>query len=516
MAPSRADWRYPLTPLPSFATLPCLNAGLQSSVLIEPKPRPGSTSAGAPILRFGRWYWLTGVVLAAADLIVFAACGTAAVWLWTVVERQIVPGEYLALWPMLLVFLGVSAMVKLYPGVGTHPVEEFRRQGLVISLVFLVFATGTFMFKQGPVYSRAVFVIAWAMCFIAVPIARTVTKLIFKKTSWFGYPAVIFGNRHAVERLVAQLGRYPNLGLRTRAIVSSDPTAPTQIASIPVIDVQTLIPTLREAGKVPYALVGTENMSRETIKHMLEGPLQSFRHVILIPDLPLPATLWMTGRDLGGMLGLEIEHRLLDPSRRLLKRSLDLLALCVLLPVFLPVFAVLAALIKMDSKGPVLIGLRRVGFSGKIFHQMKFRTMVVNNDHVLRDALARDPALKKEWDETQKLRNDPRLTRVGKWLRRTSVDELPQIFNVLIGQMSLVGPRPITTGETAKYEELASVYTKSLPGMTGLWQVSGRNDLSYDDRVTLDAYYVRNWSIWLDLYIVIKTVWVVLTGRGAY
>jgi lipopolysaccharide/colanic/teichoic acid biosynthesis glycosyltransferase len=164
----------------------------------------------------------------------------------------------------------------------------------------------------------------------------------------------------------------------------------------------------------------------------------------------------------------------------------------------------------------VLIGLRRVGFSGKIFHQMKFRTMVVNNDHVLRDALARDPALKKEWDETQKLRNDPRLTRVGKWLRRTSVDELPQIFNVLIGQMSLVGPRPITTGETAKYEELASVYTKSLPGMTGLWQVSGRNDLSYDDRVTLDAYYVRNWSIWLDLYIVIKTVWVVLTGRGAY
>ncbi|MFN9975528.1 MAG: undecaprenyl-phosphate galactose phosphotransferase WbaP, partial [Phycisphaerae bacterium] len=114
-------------------------------------------------------------MLAAADLIVFAACGTAAVWLWTVVERQIVPGEYLALWPMLLVFLGVSAMVKLYPGVGTHPVEEFRRQGLVISLVFLVFATGTFMFKQGPVYSRAVFVIAWAMCFIAVPIARTVT-----------------------------------------------------------------------------------------------------------------------------------------------------------------------------------------------------------------------------------------------------------------------------------------------------------------------------------------------------
>lgn len=484
--------------------------------MIEPKPRPGSTSAGAPILHFGRWYWLTGVVLAAADVLVFAACGVAAVGIWSAVERQIDPTDYLALWPMLLVFLGVSAMVKLYPGVGTHPVEEFRRQGLVITLVFLVFATGTFMFKQGPVYSRAAFVIAWVLCFIAVPIARTVVKLVCKRRSWFGYPAVIFGNARAVERLVMQLGRYPNLGLRAKAIVSADPTAPASIASIPVIDVQTLTPMLREAGKVPYALVGTEGMSREAIKHLLEGPLQSFRHVVLIPDLPLPATLWMTGRDLGGMLGLEIEHRLLDPGRRMVKRLLDLLALCILLPVFLPVFVLLAGLIKLDSKGPVLIGLRRVGFNGKIFHQRKFRTMVTNNDQVLRDALARDPALKKEWDETQKLRNDPRLTRVGKWLRRTSVDELPQIFNVLVGQMSLVGPRPITTGETAKYQELASVYTKSLPGMTGLWQVSGRNDLSYDDRVTLDAYYVRNWSIWLDLYIVIKTVWVVLTGRGAY
>lgn len=456
------------------------------------------------------------MILAAADVLVFAACGAAAVGIWSAIERQINPGDYLSLWPMLLVFLGVSAMVKLYPGVGTHPVEEFRRQGLVITLVFLVFATGTFMFKQGPVYSRAAFVIAWGLCFIAVPIARTVVKLVCKRRSWFGYPAVIFGNAHVVERLVVQLGRYPNLGLRTKAIVSSDPTAPASMASIPVIDVQTLTPMLREAGKVPYALVGTEGMSREAIKHLLEGPLQSFRHVVLIPDLPLPATLWMTGRDLGGMLGLEIEHRLLDPGRRMLKRSLDLLALCVLLPVFLPVFVVLAALIKLDSKGPVLIGLRRVGFNGKIFHQRKFRTMVTNNDHVLRDALARDPALKKEWDETQKLKDDPRLTRVGKWLRRTSIDELPQIFNVLWGQMSLVGPRPITTSETAKYQDLASVYTKSLPGMTGLWQVSGRNDLSYDDRVTLDAYYVRNWSIWLDLYIVIKTVWVVLTGRGAY
>lgn len=473
-------------------------------------------AAAAPILHVGRWYRVTGFLLASVDLIVFTACCAAAVYLWMVIERQIEPAMYISLWPVIAVFLGASAAMKLYPGVGNHPVEEFRRQALIISLVFLVFGTGTFMFKQGPTYSRAVFLIAWALSVVAVPVARTVVKLLCKRASWFGYPAVIFAKPGTADRVAGQLARNPNLGLRARAIVSEDLGAPKAIAGVPVIDLPGLTHVLREAGRVPYALVATEGVSPERLKDLLSGPLQAFRHVILIPDLPLPSTLWMTGRDLGGVLGLEVEHRLLDPGRRTLKRGLDLLALTVLFPLFLPVLLVLAVAIKLDSRGPVFVRLRRVGYNGRLFNQLKFRTMVVDSDRVLREALASDVAKAAEWEKTQKLKEDPRLTRVGKWLRRSSIDELPQILNVLAGQMSLVGPRPITTAETARYAELVSLYTKVVPGLTGLWQVSGRNELDYDQRVQLDAYYVRNWSVWLDLYIAIKTVWVVLTGKGAY
>ncbi|MBS0189836.1 MAG: undecaprenyl-phosphate galactose phosphotransferase WbaP [Planctomycetes bacterium] len=473
-------------------------------------------AAAAPILHFGRGYRATGFVLAFVDLFVFTACCTCAVYLWMVIERQIEPSTYLSLWPVIAVFLGSSAALKLYPGVGNHPVEEFRRQALIISLVFLVFGTGTFMFKQGPTYSRAVFLIAWALCVVAVPVARTLTKLLCKRASWFGYPAVIFAKAAAAERVATQLSRNPNLGLRPRAVVSDEPGAPRSVCGVPVIDLAGLTHVLREAGKAPYSLVATEGVSPERLKELLSGPLQAFRHVILIPDLPLPSTLWMTGRDLGGVLGLEVEHRLLDPGRRTLKRGLDLLALTVLLPLFLPVLLVLAIAIRIDSRGPVFVKLRRVGYSGRLFNQLKFRTMVVDSDRVLRETLAGNPELAAEWERTQKLKDDPRLTRVGRWLRRTSIDELPQILNVLVGQMSLVGPRPITTGETARYAELVSLYTKVVPGLTGLWQVSGRNELDYEQRVQLDAYYVRNWSVWLDLYIAIKTVWVVATGRGAY
>lgn len=488
--------------------------GLEMPSVFETKP-PRVVEA-APILRVGRGHRLTGVVLALVDAIVFAACCAIAVYVWMIIERQIDPQVYLSLWPAVLVLLGFSWALKLYPGVGNHPVEEFRRQILVITMVFLMFGTGTFMLKQGSDYSRAVFLIAWTMCVVAVPVARTITKLIFKRAPWFGYPTVIFARGHAADRVVGQLARQPNLGLRARAIVSTDFGLPRSIGGVPVVDPPALVHMLREAGRLPYALVATEGMSPESLKELLGGPLQSFPNVILIPDLPLPSTLWMTGRDLGGMLGLEVQHRLLDPGRRTLKRGLDLLALVVLLPLFLPVLAVLALAIKLDSRGPVFVKLRRVGQNGKLFNQLKFRTMVENADSVLRSTLEKDPELALEWEKTQKLKNDPRLTRVGRLLRMTSIDELPQVLNVLVGQMSLVGPRPITTGETARYAELVSLYTKVLPGLTGLWQVSGRNELEYEERVLLDAYYVRNWSVWLDLYILIKTVWVVLTGRGAY
>jgi undecaprenyl-phosphate galactose phosphotransferase len=166
--------------------------------------------------------------------------------------------------------------------------------------------------------------------------------------------------------------------------------------------------------------------------------------------------------------------------------------------------------------GSVIFKHRRIGRGGQTFECLKFRTMIPNADQVLRTLLERDPELKAEWVRDHKLRNDPRITRLGRFLRRTSLDELPQLWNVLRGDMSLVGPRPVVREELLRYGRNVGIYLAAKPGITGLWQVTGRNDTDYRRRVVLDTYYVRNQNLLLDLYILFKTTGVVLGGTGAY
>ncbi|HDV2047428.1 TPA: sugar transferase, partial [Escherichia coli] len=156
--------------------------------------------------------------------------------------------------------------------------------------------------------------------------------------------------------------------------------------------------------------------------------------------------------------------------------------------------------------GPAIYGHERIGKGGKPFKCLKFRSMVINSKEVLEELLLKDVNARKEWEETFKLKNDPRVTKIGAFLRRTSLDELPQLFNVLKGEMSLVGPRPIITAELERYNEEVDYYLLSKPGMTGLWQVSGRSDVDYETRVYLDAWYVKNWSMWNDIAILFKTI----------
>jgi Undecaprenyl-phosphate galactose phosphotransferase WbaP len=173
-------------------------------------------------------------------------------------------------------------------------------------------------------------------------------------------------------------------------------------------------------------------------------------------------------------------------------------------------------LIKLDSPGPVFYTQPRVGLDGKYIRIYKFRTMVQNAEQALVEYLRANPEAQREWDETQKLRDDPRITHVGKFLRKFSIDEVPQLSNVLLGDMSLVGPRPIEVNQVKLYGENIDTYRGVRPGMTGLWQVSGRNRTTFKERTRFDMYYVRHWSVWLDLYILLRTVWVVLSRDGAY
>lgn len=198
------------------------------------------------------------------------------------------------------------------------------------------------------------------------------------------------------------------------------------------------------------------------------------------------------------------------------KRLFDILVASVALIAFSPLLLLVAYAVKRTSSGPLLYGHTRIGLGGREFKCWKFRSMVVNGDAVLKRHFERNPDALKEWRSTQKLKVDPRVTRIGRVLRAYSVDELPQLLNVLSGDMSIVGPRPVVTDELAKYGKDAEYYYKARPGITGLWQVSGRSDTSYETRVALDAHYVQNWTTAMDVKIMVRTIPAVFGATGSY
>lgn len=211
--------------------------------------------------------------------------------------------------------------------------------------------------------------------------------------------------------------------------------------------------------------------------------------------------------------------RVASPTRPLggtLKRCFDVLAAAAGLVLLAPLFLMIAALVRFHDGGPCFYGHRRIGTGGREFRCLKFRTMVQNGDEVLSRHLSANPGAAEEWSQTRKLRFDPRVTSVGRVLRALSIDELPQLLNVIMGDMSLVGPRPVVQEELERYGAYATCYLRTRPGITGLWQVSGRNDVSYEDRVSFDAFYFSNWSLYFDLKIIFMTVPAVMLSRGSY
>lgn len=198
------------------------------------------------------------------------------------------------------------------------------------------------------------------------------------------------------------------------------------------------------------------------------------------------------------------------------KRTVDLLVAAVALTLLAPLFLLVAVSVKCSGPGPVFYGHKRVGLDGASFRCWKFRSMVTDGDRILSDYIANHPDEREEWETNRKLRNDPRVTRIGSVLRAYSVDELPQLINVLTGDMSIVGPRPVTEDELGLYGNAAALYLMTRPGITGLWQVSGRSDTSYVERVALDTRYVQAWSFWSDLMIILRTIPAVVSSKGSY
>ena len=411
-----------------------------------------------------------------------------------------------------------NLMTGLYPGAGLNPVVEFRQLSRVAGISFLGAASLGFLSRLPGAWCLF-FAIAGLLQLGIAPLMRAVVRQLARKQSWWGYPVIIFGAGEAATTVVTNLLRHPEYGLRPVVVLDPDGES-SSVCGVPVVGKPRLASVVAKRMHIRYAIVALPDLSRAQVTRIIERNAQGIRHVMITsaispfaPGLPI---LWRDTRDLAGVAGVEVRNRLLVPTARGIKRAIDLVLTSVGGFCLIPLLAVLAILVKLSSRGPVFFCHRRLGERGKYFCAWKFRSMVTNGDEVLQAHLAADPVAREEWTQDQKLKDDPRVTRVGRFMRKTSLDELPQLWNVLCGEMSLVGPRPIVKDEIAKYGKCYSIYKSVRPGITGLWQVSGRNDTTYDERLEYDKYYVRNWSPWLDTHILARTVATLICGRGAY
>ena len=454
-----------------------------------------------------------GLSLAAAE-----AGALAAALLVAGVVRQSLAGEaghgLGAAWAVLPVHLAAGWAAGLLPGWGHGAVEEIRRVVLVLLGAFALTAVGLLLTdatSSAPVASRLA--LAALVALGLVPAARwSVKRALVRRDRW-GAAAVVYGAGVAGARVVRQLQEERGCGYTPIAVFSDSPDDwGGHLDAVPIVG-----DTSRVAPEAAVAFLALPEAQRAHQIQLLEGPLSCYRTVVVVPDLFEAPSLWVTPRDFGGVLGLELSSTLTRTVPRLVKRAFDLAAVTLLAPLWLPLVAALAVWVWLGDRGDPFYGQRRVGADGAPFVALKLRTMVPDADAVLERALAADPALRAEWEQHFKLERDPRVTAAGRLLRRTSLDELPQFVNVLRGEMSLVGPRPLPAYHHEELSErVRSLRERVRPGITGLWQVSGRSDAGNVGMERWDPYYVRNWSPWLDAVILVRTVRVVARGSGAY
>jgi Undecaprenyl-phosphate galactose phosphotransferase WbaP len=421
---------------------------------------------------------------------------------------------YLRLWPFLFVFLCVYAAIGLYSGVALSPQEELRRSTLSSAVVFFTMGAVTVSFRGATTQFTWTLLVAIAFAIALVPIFRAATRARFGASPWWGFPAVVFGAGAAAQRAIRAMQLDPGIGLRPVAVLD-DHALRHPVAGVPVIHSQHLEACLEGVSNQAYGIVilsGAPTQSRARIDEFA----RRFSHLLIVPELVGFSSYWVNEKCIGGNWSLEVCQKPSLPEYLRIKRGVDLLLCLLAAPAVLLLTAVIALFIRLDSPGPVFYGHRRIGRDGRPFRVFKFRSMAADADRLLASHLAENPTARDEWDRTHKLTHDPRVTRAGEFLRKTSLDELPQLWNVLRGEMSLVGPRPIVDAEAPKYGASIDLYKSVYGGITGLWQVSGRNDTTYEERVNLDSFYARNWSVWLDFCILFRTIGAVLFRKGAY
>jgi len=406
-------------------------------------------------------------------------------------------------------------LVRLYPGYGMTDVERLRRRTLVTLVVMfglLMWCALSDRLNQPLLAALTCGVYALAMgCTAELALRHWLIRL-----GRFGTPVVILGGGRTGAMAIELLSRHQELGLVPIAVYDdNDELWGKTVQGVPVLG--PLQRARKRPGHTTTAIIAMPGLPGNRLAHLTNR--LPYRRVVVIPDLMGLASLWVSTRDMGGLLGLEVRNNLLRQRNWVIKRAMDLALGLPLLVLALPVIGVLALAIRWASPGAsAFYAQQRVGLGSKRIRMWKLRTMRPDADKHLQQHIDACPIARDEWQRFAKLKNDPRIIPgIGRLLRRTSLDELPQLFNVVRGEMSLVGPRPFPAYHVARFDKSFRALRRTvLPGLTGLWQVSERSEACLNGQQHLDTYYIRNWSIWLDLHLLTRTAWVVIRGKGAY
>jgi Undecaprenyl-phosphate galactose phosphotransferase WbaP len=399
---------------------------------------------------------------------------------------------------------------------GQAPIERFPVRIKATCLLFALlvgwqYATQHVVWPVGAAAPTLVLVL------LLMLMGESVVRTMLIRWRLWGLPTVIIGAGPTGQQVVRVLQQMPELGLRPVGFFddsyAGEEASPATVENVPLLG--SIADSARYSRRIETAIVTTPADTQETVDAV--ATQLGYRDIIVVPDLRELPTLWVRTRDLNGLIGLQMRRNLLLRRNRLLKQMVDHFVALPLLIVSVPIIAALALWIRSVSEGSPFYAQVRAGKDGRPIKVRKLRTMYPDAEERLEQYLSSNPSARQEWERYFKLTDDPRiLPGVGRFLRRTSLDELPQIFNVVRGEMSLVGPRPFPKYHLDQFDvSFQSLRCSVIPGITGLWQVSARSDGDLDVQRALDTYYIRNWSIWIDFYILSRTLAAVVAGRGA-
>ncbi len=431
--------------------------------------------------------------------------------------------------PVVAVWLGLRALLGLYPGYGLDSVETLRRHTYAVLAAMAMLAVFAVGFRAEELLSRLLLTLVFVGLLVISPLAQHCVKRGLRRGGLWGKPVMIFGagqNDGKVRGNVARLLQEKwDLGYDPVAVFDCRlsrlaPASQTRLEQSqedsPCLQILAHAADLAHRQGVDTAIFAMPHTRREQVAELVGVASIRFRHVLIIPNLNGVTNSAVVARDLAGTFALEIKYNLLNPWALRAKRIADLVSTAIGGVLILPLILVLALLVFGESRGPIFYKDHRMGRDGNLFSCVKFSTMLPDAEALLQQMIEADPELREEYSKYHKLHDDPRVTRIGRFLRKTSLDELPQLWNVLRGEMSLVGPRPYLPRESKEIGVTQSEILRVPPGITGPWQVAGRNQTSFGERVQMDAHYVRDWSVWLDVVLLARTVKTVLLNKGAY